>query len=67
MTSQQGQVPELFGCQVGCDAPGVSSKGRGLERGTFVKGGAQRRCQNIIQGGSGALGNAAARLTFADK
>lgn len=67
MTSHQGQVPEPFGCEVGCDAPDVSSKLRRLERSTFFKGGARRRCQNIIQGGSGALGNAPARLTLADK
>jgi hypothetical protein len=67
MTSHQGQVQEPFGCQLACDAPGVFTKLRPLECWAFFKDGTQKRCQDVVQGGSGASGNAAARLTFVDK
>jgi hypothetical protein len=67
MTSHQGQVREPFGCQLACDAPGVSTKLRPLECWAFFEGGALKRGQHGMQGRSGAVGNAAARLTFADK
>jgi hypothetical protein len=67
MTSHQGQVQEPFGCHLACDAPGVSTKLRPLECWAFFERGAHKRGQHGMQGGSGATGNAAARLTFADK
>jgi hypothetical protein len=65
MTSHHGQVQEPYGCQLACDAPGVSAQLRPLERQACFKGGALKRRQDVMQGGRGASGNAAARLTFA--
>jgi len=43
----------------------VSAQLRPLERQACFKGGALKRRQDVMQGGRGASGNAAARLTFA--
>ena len=43
-------------------AVGIRAKLRPLERAAFFEGYAHKKLKNIIQGGSGALGNAATRL-----
>ena len=47
---------------------GIRAKLRPLERAAFLKGYAEKKFRNIIQGGSGAFGNAATRIeTFVVK
>src|SRR5206468_9238029 len=41
---------------------GIRAKLRPIERAAFIKGYAEKTFKNIIQGGSGAFGNAATRL-----
>ena len=41
---------------------GIRAKLRPIERAAFLKGYAEKKYRNIIQGGSGAFGNAATRL-----
>ena len=44
------------------NAVGIRAKLRPLERAAFIKGYSEKNYKNIIQGGSGAFGNAATRL-----
>ena len=44
------------------NAVGIRAKLRPLERAAFIKGYSEKSYKNIIQGGSGAFGNAATRL-----
>ena len=47
---------------------GIRAKLRPFERAAFLKGYAEKKFRNIIQGGSGAFGNAATRMeTFVVK
>jgi len=47
---------------------GIRAKLRPIERAAFIKGYAEKKYRNIIQGGSGAFGNAATRMeTFVVK
>ena len=47
---------------------GIRAKLRPMERAAFIKGYAEKKYRNIIQGGSGAFGNAATRMeTFVVK
>src|SRR5690349_22958172 len=50
------------------NSPGIHAKLRPIERAAFLKGYAEKKYRNIIQGGSGAFGNAATRMeTFVAK